>query len=600
MYELNSAKTLKIGISGNADSNIQELFQNLLNDNILEAIKICQNFNLQTEIIPENTISYQHYNFIFYVTTLTNLYEQKSTNGSIDNKLLTDIQKMSNVLTNPRNHLFIIVDGCENMEIDDDGDLILSDKKARVLHRNFEEKISEIIDDNLFHIHKMSIIMANIWKLISDDSSIVNLTEDQIDKLSSVFVAKSAKMALADKKRAIRTALKKTEINDKIAETGYSDLFNAITQYFKLIHQKKMVCQNYVLAFDNINIGIKATDMKNINNLIKETYDISYLKTEMYDDLIDKIDNILLLKLKSFYDKSKNHIAIDSTLLNSIDAHEYHCFLSQIMELSNGYNLSNIKAVTKKEMDKINNVIIDYHNKEVEKITDLEKISNFLEIFANNDKNNLSALFEKIKSHPKIMSENIEKMDKWLIFINKCLKLELPKDSVIRLMEEIIMAKIAYYINMTKANGMEISTVYPQCLHVFLLSNLKHFVFKKLYMFISYSIRYSGRNIAELIKNLKPEQYQNLLLLETKLLELCSNSVDEQSQSMNLSDVNIVEIFNENNSKSKNPSKDLSNVKNPKKSIKHDNKFISGKSETDDTIKNEKNKSTKSVQSSIK
>jgi len=66
-----------------------------------------------------------------------------------------------------------------------------------------------------------------------------------------------------------------------------------------------------------------------------------------------------------------------------------------------------------------------------------------------------------------------------------------------------------------------------------------------LFMFISYTIRYSGRNISELIKNLKLEQYQELLLLENKFIELCVRSVDEQSQPINMSDVVIVETFNE-------------------------------------------------------
>ena len=63
-------------------------------------------------------------------------------------------------------------------------------------------------------------------------------------------------------------------------------------------------------------------------------------------------------------------------------------------------------------------------------------------------------------------------------------------------------------------------------------------------MFISYTIRYSGRNIIDFIKNIKPEQYQSLLILENKLLELVMIPVDEQSQAINLSDVEILETFN--------------------------------------------------------
>lgn len=563
MYESNSAKILKIGITGNADDITQKSFHDLLNDTVLESIKVFQNFSLQTDIITETNNSYQNYNFIFYVTSLTNMIT-KST--EINNAMITDIQKISQTLANPRNHLFIIIDGCENMTIDDDGDLTLSDKRENTLYQKFDGKISDLIADNLFHCCKISIAMSQIWRTISEDNSIVNLSEQQIDQLAVILLDKSGKMSIADKKRNIRTELKKIDINDKVAAAGYSEFYDTVIQYFKIIYQKKLICQNYLYAVNNIIIGLKKSDMDNINDLIKEIYTISYLKTDIHDDLIDKVDSILLIKLKTFYEKNKNNISTESNTnfksRNTIDIHEYHNFLSQIILMANSYNISTIKEETNIEMNRINDIIIEYHNKEIEKITDLEKIGNFLEIFATKDKNNLYALFEKIKSHPKIMTDNINKMDKWIIFINKCLKLGITQDFVIKLMEEIIMAKIAYYLNTNNTiNSTDISIVYPQCLHVFLLLNLKHFVFKRLYMFISYSIRYSGRNISELIKNIKAEQYENMLILENKLLELCTSSTDEQSQPINLSDVEIVETFNDVKSKSEPKNKiDTSNT----------------------------------------
>ena len=137
-------------------------------------------------------------------------------------------------------------------------------------------------------------------------------------------------------------------------------------------------------------------------------------------------------------------------------------------------------------------------------------------------------------------------MDKWVNFVNKCLRFGIPKDSVFKLIEEIIIHKITYYSDITRANKNEISVIYPQCLHSFLLSNLnKNFIIKKLYMIVSYTIRYSGRNILDFLKNIRPEQYNSMLILEYRLLELCSLPTDEQSQPINLSDVEIVETFND-------------------------------------------------------
>ena len=541
-YDFSAVKTLKIGIIGK--ENLEQ-FQNLLVNNILHAVKICPKFQLQTSIIniDDDPFYYNYncnYNFIFYLTTIEKLKN--------DNNLLSEIKKLSQNLINPRNHLFIIIDGCDNMEIDDDGDLVFSDNSEHILFQKFDEKISELMNDNLYHICKISLTMSNILKIILNDSSIINLSEDQINIIAMKLIKKKSKLSLTDKKKEIKLALKKININDKLLETGYMELSDNITKYFKLLHQKKIVCQNYLFAFDKININID--DIDNINNLLKEIYDISFLKTELHDDLIDKIDTILYIKIKQFYEKCKNNITIDSNQNGNIDAYKYHNFLAGFMDIAKGYNLSNIMEITKLEMEKINNIIIDYHKKEVEKVTDLEKISSLLEIFATRDKNNLTILFEKIKNHPKIMIENIEKMDKWVLFIDKCLKIGIPKDSVVRLIEEIIMSKIMFYCDLSKTNSSNISILYPQCLHVFLLSNIgKNFIFKKLYMFICYSIRYSGRNIADFIKNLKQEQYQNLLLLENKLLEICTIPIDEQNQPINLSDVDIVETFNENSKK---------------------------------------------------
>lgn len=540
-------KILKIGING---TDNMESFHNLLNENILQPIKICRDFKLETSIIDKDLSIYCDYNFIFYVTKFDKLSDTESINN---------IKKIALSLTDPMNHLFIIIDDCNKMKIDDDGDLILCNAEDCIIYEKFDEQLSLSIADNLFHTCKLSIPMINIWKTISKDSSIVNLTDDQIDKLATLLIKKSSKMSIQDKKREIKICLKKINIDDKLAECGYVELSDNITQYFKIVNQKKIVCQNYLYTFNKINIGFNNVDsdgsscIKHINNFLKEIYEITYLKTEMHDTLTDKVDSILLSKLKNFYDACKNNVVIESNKSGSIDAYLYHKFLIAFMDIAVGYNLSNIMEITKQEISKVNNLIIEHYKKEVERVTDLEKIISVLEIFANKDKNNLIGLFEKIRTHPKIMEENIQKMDKWILFVDKCLRLAIPKDSIIRLIEEIILAKIAFYADHTKIKNGDISIVYPQCLHIFLLSNLnKNFVFKKLLMFVSYSIRYSGRNIADLIKNIKQEQFQNLLVLENKLLQLCMTSFEEPSQPINLSEVDIVETFNAEKVTSKN------------------------------------------------
>jgi hypothetical protein len=242
----------------------------------------------------------------------------------------------------------------------------------------------------------------------------------------------------------------------------------------------------------------------------------------MRDNLVDKIGEILLIKLQKFYDKCKNNVLIEPIQTGKIDAYSYYKFLTEIMEITSEYNLSNISEITNGEINMVNNLITNYHKKEMEQVTDLEKISSYLEIFATKDKNNLDALFDKIRTYPKIIQENIDKADKWIIFINKCIKISIPKDSIIKLMEDIIISKISYYTKIYTTNNkdLDISVIYPHCLQVFLLANLhKNFIFKKIYMFLLYNLRYSGRNIEDYIKNIHSEQFDELLKLENKLLE---------------------------------------------------------------------------------
>ena len=554
-YQQETAKILKIGITGNGGC---EKFRDLLSENIFETTKICQAFTVQKNIIADQN---HNHNFVFYVTELSKLMESDTLNG---------IKNIGSNISHPRCHLFIVIDGCNNLEVDDDGDLVFTEKKYNDIFRKFNDEISSI-DEKLYDVNRISIEMSQIWKKIIDDSSIVNLDEDQINKLANQMIKKAAKLEMADKKREIKTALKKININDKLAESGYSQLLEMVSKFFKQVSQKKIVCQNYLYEFSRARISLNDPDIENINLLLKEIYEINYLKSEMHDDLTDKIDSILLSKLKQLYEKSKNNVVIDTSSPNHIDAYHYYKFLVEFMDIAKGYNMSNIMEITEQEIGTINKLIIDHHNKEMEKVTDLDKITSVLEIFANKDKNNLLGLFDKIKSHPNIIRENIGKMDKWIDFINKCTKLGIPKDSIINLVENIIMAKVTFYNDTTRTNQSDILLLYPQCLLVFLLSNInKHFVFKKLFMYTSYSIRYSGKNMSELIKNIKQDNFHNMLSLEHKLLDICHNNIEEASQPINLSDVDIVETFNEQKSEQKKQSVNV--AKN--KQIKHNKKLI--------------------------
>jgi hypothetical protein len=183
--------------------------------------------------------------------------------------------------------------------------------------------------------------------------------------------------------------------------------------------------------------------------------------------------------------------------------------------------LPDVKKMINSESELLNKMIVGHYNKEVGKIIDLDKISIAFKIFSVKDKDNIPGLFEKMRSNPQIIVENMAHMDKWVAFIDNCIKLGIKSEPVIDLIECIIIEKIKCNVDMTKANRPEMSAIYPYCLQTFLLKNLSAgFVFDKIYMFLSCNIKYSGRNLPELIQKLNIESYNALLILENKLLEI--------------------------------------------------------------------------------
>jgi hypothetical protein len=536
-FKPNSAKEIKIVIIAfDGLTKLAEAFLSFLKKYILGAIKIYQSFNLHVQTII-NSYQCEEYNLIFLVIPYTEM-EKFVLSG--------DISKVTSCITYPRNHLFIIIDECHDLVVDDNDELFFVDDNKNIKYQDFIKILDCKNNENLFNVCKMNTNMAIIWKTIIDDNSIMNLTEEQINILFQITNKKMSKMTPTDIKKELRAMLRKMDITSKLAETGYNKLFSIVSQYLKITHQKKMVCQNYLYYFEKIDIGVNMTEINNITTLLKEIYGITFIKSDVYDELVDRIENLLMSKLKHFYHKCKNNISIGSEKSNYIDAYIYHRFLCEIMEIAKGYNLSNITDITKKEMKIVNSLIINYHEQEMEKITDLDKIASHLEIFADKDRNTLINLFEKIRMQQKVIQENVENMKKWVLFFDKCTKIGIPKELMLQLIEEIIMYKIQYYSDTSRISPKNPSIIYPQCLHIFLLVNIdKHFVFKKLYMFTSYSIRYSGRNIGDYIKNLTQDQYHTLLILENKLLEICSENLEEPSQTINLKNINIVETFND-------------------------------------------------------
>jgi hypothetical protein len=532
--------------SAECTDNDRESFENYCFADIISEVKMhkrfsmeCQNipFDRHNPIIHKPVTKYSRYNYIFYYTKLS----------SINNKdVINDLKYLGNIIEHPRQHLFIVVDRCNKMHIDDDGDLLLSTRNEHSMMNNFEKEIN-VLPDDFYHIFKINTQTAKIWKIIDDTRSLKNLTEDDINLLTDTLIDKNRKTNDSNKKKILKEILGNINFDTKLAETGYTELNNKITFYFKLFYQKKIVCQNYLFNFKHLELSTEIDNNEHIYEYIKEINKIDYLKQEVYDELINQFNESFQSKLNKFLLSSKNKVTIKPVTLESIDVYKYHKILMRIHDFSKELNMTHVMETLNKEIENVNKMIVDFHSKEIEKMSNLDQISALLKIFSKDNTSNMLDIFKKIQTNPKLISENILNMDKWCIFIDHCLKLGIPLDMVIKLVEDIIISKVTYYSDLSMGNRSELGAIYPQCLNAFLLTQMdKHFVFIKLQIYVSHVIKYSGRNIADLMKHLTSEQYKSLLVLENKLLEICKNQYDEQSNHINVSDLEIVETFNEN------------------------------------------------------
>lgn len=545
MYNQNFAKNLKIGVINDSENKLTNFLQNFLFAKIkihrqvkLEITNLwLDSTNKTSSLVQYNSQMYAEYNFLFYLCDITMLKNAET---------VENLKIVSLALTLERNHLFIFVDNCQNMDIDDEGDLFFNNKEETELLEKFNQKLRLEMSDKLYHICKLSISDSIIYQNIITAGSIVNLNEAQINQLVYTFLNKKVqKLAFQEKKKEVRNTLKKHNLEDLLIKTGYNEALNNIEYYFKIARQKKIVVQNYLFLLQKMTFEIVNLDF--FSSFLKEVYQINYLKSEMHIDLLEKIEVIILQKVKNYFSQTKNNVVLEPVQICHIDAYTWNKFLIELSNISKTYNLANVLIVTKTELAQTSNLIINYHKKEMEKVTDLVKIASFLQIFANKDKNNLISLFDKIFKNTKIITENIEKMELWVKFIDECFSFGIPKESILRLLEELIISKVTYYSDISRTNKKDLSVIYPQCLSVFLLSNLNvNFLMKKLHMFVSYSIRYSGRNIADCLRSIKSEDFDSLLILENKLLEICTVTTAETSQFFNLSDLDIIETFNEN------------------------------------------------------
>lgn len=453
---------------------------------------------------------------------------------------INEIDSLPNIINGMSKNetTFIIIDGCTDVSFDSDDEIIFDDE-------NIQEKISSIqklaIDLENIHLLCISSIYLLLLSQYSDEKTIANMSDKEITILSNLFGVKTAKLDKAEKYRQIERKLKNTDINSFLRLYGYDGINDIVMPKFKIIAQKAIVRNNYVKMFENIKLlSESVSDVINTYNSILST---KLFKEQQQNQLEKSINKIIGEKITYFIESYKSKIQFDTNakVLNTLDPHKYHECITQLI------NISTIDQTTREllqtEINRIDKMIIDYHNSKMKNIHDLTQISNLLEIYAKKDPNSLTGLINELLTNENIHKQNIMNNRKWISFIDKLIELKINREDIIGFVEKIIRGKISYYCSQTGLTGKTIDFIYPQCLNVFLIGNInKGFIFKRLYIYLNNMLRYSGRGTEEFIKNITEEQYYELISFEQKLVELNRSPTDMSSQ-LDMSDVDIVESY---------------------------------------------------------
>ena len=288
LENLNDLECINIGIilSGiklcfvdqeNGIDSVAHIFTDFFKDICLPSLKIHKEFNLKIFVHADGENNLEEvckkYHYVFYYVTSSHLPKITiSTFSSIE----------------PLEKLFVILD------YDQSGSMMSEEMTSQILRGNRNDSII---------VCAMNIELFNALNKLKSNPELNDLSYNHITNLHCVLFglpSDSIKSSHSDLKRELRRYLKNVDIDEQIEQTGLSSFVDVINLIFKLHTQKKIVYQNYLTKWKEIKITSDLITIDFACNLIKKTYDITYLRQEMYDELVDYTDNIFLEKIKEF------------------------------------------------------------------------------------------------------------------------------------------------------------------------------------------------------------------------------------------------------------------------------------------------------------
>ena len=506
-------KMIKIGVQTFNPKKLNRFF-NFVESFIYKRINVAKNIEMEIKTIEEESIFELDYLLYgFDIEQIDSIPDQ--------------IKKISSRKNNKNDHRFqddcviiFMIDGCDDVSLDDE-DIVFNDTEIA-------SKLSEIND--IITFSSSHLLLLDRYQ---DEKTITNMSDREINLLSTMLKLKTMKMEKAEKYRLIEKKMKVTDLSSYMTMFGGDSIISDVLQHFKITQQKIKVTDNYLKSFASVILS--SSNVDEIINLHREILELKLLKDDMAIVFNTEINNIMLKKIKFFINDNKNKIQFDSKVTNTLDPHQYFEILNKFAMIN-----KEINSLVEPELESVNKQIVVHYNNKMKEITQLSKICDLLEINSKNKSIDISNLMLEILSNTKIYEANISNTKGWNDLVDKLFQLKITERNILQIVEKIVKGKINYYCTMDSVKLNPNKTyhyIYPQCLSMFLSEHLNNgFIFKKLYIYLTQAIKYTARGLDDFINNLTEEQYNELVEFEHRIIELNNNQInvfdqDESSDS---------------------------------------------------------------------
>jgi hypothetical protein len=337
------------------------------------------------------------------ILIMVDINESFNTSSSI--KLLENVIKNARKTEHKTYHICIIVNKCDDLELDSNNELIFMNEEHIEMYKQVEQEVNS----RLQHIKN---IKYNIFKMSAEDSYIYRMYNNNPNvKLDSNFINKFGmnefgkrrwnEMNLEEQNTEIQQFLSKCNMDNRLKLCGYTDFRNYLLKTIDYQVQYKMLIDNLFLDIDSINNFEISLWMKYQNIFICTEYrNICKSYSKVYDIYSSKCDINKVNILHYINVHFKINIKRLEKLSKKVTAHQITDHIQQINKIKvelqpSDIDITECAVIITKLIKKQNDLIIEEINKD-DTFNNISSIIKLLERLKENNYNDFINLITKI------------------------------------------------------------------------------------------------------------------------------------------------------------------------------------------------------------